>query len=350
MTTGLLLGCRPEFTHALVEECRHKESSAAEPLQPGLVMLAQTQALTGRETIFERFRLRHPTLISPEKLQPVSPETAAIILGPAHAAKPLWTVVFHALEEGGEHDDDAPPTITSSRIDGMWKAVLRAGRKTAPDLEKRFRPPRRLKPGGCVVRILPGRDGWYVAHEEADDAPLELVRMKRDPLAPSRSNLKIEEALSQMGISPAAGERVIDLGAAPGGWTYAFIRRGCDVIAVDHGPMKLPAHQEGWGPVRHVRANGITYTPPPDWPGVDWLIADMLIAPGVALGLLRRWLHPGRAKHIICNIKLPQEHPYPAVRPVEQLIDEAAGHFNTRIKQLYHDRREITVMASANRQ
>lgn len=336
--TMLLLG-RPEFTGALIDECVEGGGVGAQERQPGLVQLVQKSELVA-ERIFERQRMVNPDFFPACQLKPLSEETVRQLLGPAIAAHPLWTTHFLALEQA--EADDAPDT---KRLEGIWNTVVRLGKKIAPDLEKRFRPPHRLKPGGLVIQILLTNEGLWFSHEKVETMlnprPGGFTRQRFDALAPSRSYMKMEEALDRMPDQPLPGERVIDLGAAPGGWTYAFLKRGCHITAVDHGPMKLPPHQESWGTVKHVRENGITYEPGVD---VDWLVADMLIAPGVALGLIRRWLSTGRARRIVCNIKLPQEQPYQSVKPVEQLLSNQTK-YAWSIKQLYHDRREVTVMA-----
>ena len=264
-------------------------------------------------------------------------------MGEIIAGNPLWTVHLIVIEE-----DETADTSLHKRLEGIWNTLLRLGKKISPDVEKRMRPTHRLKSGGLVLQLLLTKDGIWHSRQPIETMrithPGGILRMKWDPLAPSRSYLKMEEALEFMPVQPVPGEKVIDLGAAPGGWTYSFVKRGCDVLAVDHGPMKLADPQDGWGKVQHIRENGITFQPPPHWPQVDWLVADMLIAPGVALGLLRRWMETGKAKNIICNIKLPQEHPFESIKPIELLMKHAS-HYQAIIKQLYHDRREVTVLA-----
>ncbi len=338
--------CRPEFTDALIEEGRDKTGPTGtwSAPAPGLVELRGASPPL-RQLVFERQRLIAPLLVPTEALKPLTDATAGLMLGPAATEKPLWTAHLLTVDDDNEAADG---TSLPKRLEGIWGAAVRLARKTAPDLEKRYRPPQRIKPDGVVIQALLGRDGCRISHERAgtmvQSVPGGILRMKWDDAAPSRSYLKMEEALAVMPVAPAAGERVIDLGAAPGGWTYAFVKRGCTVIAVDHGPMKLPPAQSGWGTVEHRKENGITFSPPHDWPSVDWLVGDMLIAPGVALGLLRRWLDPGLARRIVCNIKLPQEQPYAAIKPVEALL-AGQRRYTWIMRQLYHDRREITVMA-----
>ncbi|MDH4225617.1 MAG: hypothetical protein OEW12_08225, partial [Deltaproteobacteria bacterium] len=185
--------------------------------------------------------------------------------------------------------------------------------------------------------------GWSRAEDLLSPRPGGIHRMRQDPLAPSRSYLKMEEALEMMGESPKAGQRVADLGAAPGGWSWSFLKRGCRVLAVDKGPMKLPGQEEAAGELTHLRADGMTFTPPASWLPLDWLVSDMLVPPGKTLGLLRTWLGQRLAARFVVNIKLPQHHPYAALKPIEDFMDQLPGCRFT-LRQLYHDRREVTLM------
>ena len=68
-------------------------------------------------------------------------------------------------------------------------------------------------------------------------------RMADDPLAPSRSYLKVEEGYRVLGHSPLQNDLVVDLGAAPGGWSFSAAKRGATVFAIDNGPLKKGALQ-----------------------------------------------------------------------------------------------------------
>jgi len=52
----------------------------------------------------------------------------------------------------------------------------------------------------------------------------------------------------------------------------------------------------------------------------------------------RRWMN-----NFVCNMKLPQQHPYAPVKPVEDYVWNQDA-YQVSIRQLYHDRREVTVM------
>ena len=97
--------------------------------------------------------------------------------------------------------------------------------------------------------------------------------------APSRSTLKLAEALHvylgdniEKVLMPEM--RAVDLGAAPGGWTWQLIHRGLNVIAVDNGPMKGELVDNAM--VRHLREDGFRYLPKKP---VDWMVCDIVESP-----------------------------------------------------------------------
>ena len=47
-------------------------------------------------------------------------------------------------------------------------------------------------------------------------------------------------------------------------------------------------------------------------------------------------------RHFVFNIKLPQQHPYPVLKPIEDYLRRQSA-IRFCIRQLYHDRREVTV-------
>ena len=51
--------------------------------------------------------------------------------------------------------------------------------------------------------------------------------------APSRAFAKLTEALARLGHWMGPGERCVDLGASPGGWSFVALGKGAQVIAVD---------------------------------------------------------------------------------------------------------------------
>jgi 23S rRNA (cytidine2498-2'-O)-methyltransferase len=181
-----------------------------------------------------------------------------------------------------------------------------------------------------------------------------LVRLRQGRGAPSRSALKLDEALATM-LTPEAAHLLfanrptaVDLGAAPGGWTWVLRRRGARVIAVDNGALApgLASDPE----VEHVRADAFTFEAPAP---VDWLVCDVVDKPARVVELMARWLRRGRAKRAVFNLKLPMRRRWAAVADArarfERTLGDAAGDFTLDARQLCHDREEVTCLALPRR-
>ncbi len=159
-------------------------------------------------------------------------------------------------------------------------------------------------------------------------------RMADDPQAPSRSYLKAEEAYAALGDGPKAGELVVDLGAAPGGWSYSAAKRGAKVVAVDNGPLKGGALSHPL--IEHRMEDAFKYEPPK----ADWLFCDMIEDPERVLDLTRRWLEAGRCRRLVVNLKFGRHDPLPLIRKAKALPAK-----DVKVRHLYHDREEVTVLA-----
>jgi len=169
-------------------------------------------------------------------------------------------------------------------------------------------------------------------------APGGRARMAHDPKDPSRAALKLEEALADLGLEPGRGETCADLGAAPGGWTQRLVRRGAKVIAVD--PAKLTPELARHPKVDHRLESAFSFAPEEP---LDWLFCDMAWRPLEVAQLLAKWARRGWALHLVANIKLPMKDKNPVLFRVRHILEQG-GWQALRIRQLYHDRDEVTVM------
>ena len=181
----------------------------------------------------------------------------------------------------------------------------------------------------------------------ASDA-MGINRLRMPGKAPSRSTLKMEEAIHWF-LSPAQqtelirnGMTVVDLGAAPGGWTWQFVQRNCLVIAIDNGPMNDELIKTGM--VEHLQTDAFTYTPKKK---VDWLVCDMAERPLHVSRLIARWFVSKQCANAIFNLKLPMKKRLATVHECIDLLHlkliEANIKHSIQAKHLYHDREEITV-------
>lgn len=176
--------------------------------------------------------------------------------------------------------------------------------------------------------------------------PMGIPRLRMPHGAPSRSTLKLAEAfVTFLGDSASdrlrPGMRAVDLGAAPGGWSWQLAYRGLRVVAVDNGPLKGDVAQDPL--VTHVRADGFAYRPRRP---AEWMVCDMVEKPSRIAALVARWIAAGDARRCIFNLKLPMKRRYDEVMRCASIIsDEMANaevHCTLRMRQLYHDREEVT--------
>jgi 23S rRNA (cytidine2498-2'-O)-methyltransferase len=184
--------------------------------------------------------------------------------------------------------------------------------------------------------------------------PMGIVRLRMPSASPSRSTLKLAEALMEFvdgeggraaRIQP--GMTAVDLGASPGGWSWQLVQRGFMVTAVDHGAMDARLMESGQ--VKHRRDDGFHYQPADP---VDWMVCDMVESPSRIAKLVSRWLAEGWATESIFNLKLPMKKRWEEVLRCREIIDEALGGrgYFLRMKQLYHDREEITAYLARRKQ
>lgn len=131
---------------------------------------------------------------------------------------------------------------------------------------------------------------------------VELVEDKAGP--PSRAYLKLWEALVRLRRWPQPGERCLDLGASPGGWTWVLAKLGAEVIAIDKAPLdpKVAAM-----PGVAWRGESAFALDPASVGPIDWLFSDVICYPARLLKLVERWRATGQVRNFVCTIKFQGE-------------------------------------------
>lgn len=123
-----------------------------------------------------------------------------------------------------------------------------------------------------------------------------------DKQAPSRAFAKLVEAEGRMARRVTGRDTCVDLGAAPGSWTYVAARRGARVVAVDRSELRpdLMQHRN----VRFQRGDAFRFEPAEP---VDWLLCDVIAAAERSADLLLRWLRNGWCQHFVVTLKVDDE-------------------------------------------
>jgi 23S rRNA (cytidine2498-2'-O)-methyltransferase len=338
-----LLYCRPGFEQDCAQEAL-RQAKQQKPIigteQPaivadsGYVILAlNDQTLSYRELIFTRqlIRMHHSIAMLPERDR-LTPILDAIATLPGTFGA-LW------LEVPDTNEGKLLSTFT---------------RRFQPLLETPLREQERLQDDPLSNRLhifFPDKNSVVIGssdpHNSADTI-MGIARQSMPAEAPSRSTLKLAEAIevfmdrSEQKRLLRQGMQAVDLGAAPGGWTWQLVKRGIRVTAVDNGPMKgvLASHPL----VQHLKQDGFKYVPRR---AVDWLVCDMVEQPSKVATLIGTWFVSGLTKHAIFNLKLPMKQRVAsldsALSGIRSRLDMEGINYRILAKQLYHDREEVTV-------
>ncbi|MCL2557157.1 MAG: hypothetical protein FWE09_01635 [Treponema sp.] len=132
--------------------------------------------------------------------------------------------------------------------------------------------------------------------------PAGAIEFKQDKEGPpSRAYLKLWEALARLRTWPEPGARCLDVGASPGGWTWALARLGAQVLSIDRAPLdERIAAMPG---VTFQRGDAFALGPQ-DIGRVDWLFCDAACYPAKLYGWIQKWLESGLCKNFVCTIKM----------------------------------------------
>ncbi len=149
---------------------------------------------------------------------------------------------------------------------------------------------------------------------------------------PSRAYLKLWEALTLIGCRPGPGERCLDLGSSPGGWSWGLQRMGAQVVSVDKAPLapeiaRLPG-------IEHRFESAFALDPRAVGP-VDWLFSDIVCYPARLLALVERWLAAGTCRNFVCTIKFQGKTDHETAR-------RFAAIPGSQLRHLYHNKHELT--------
>lgn len=326
-----LLYCRPGFERDCVQESQGSPLQAE--LNSGYIIVQGKPRLNYEQLTFARQLIALHGEISelPERDR----------LTPLLAAIPDTPQKFGALWL------ETPDTNEGKTLSGFT-------RRFQPLLEEKLRAGGRLIDDPSLPRLhifFPDNKRALIGSSDPRNsaaAPMGILRMKMPYEAPSRSVLKLAEAFEVFLSAEEKtqwirqGMHAVDLGAAPGGWTWHLVQLGMQVVAVDNGPLKgvVAEHPS----VKHLRQDGFRYRPKNP---VDWLVCDMIEQPGRVAALVSDWVASGATSRAIFNLKLPMkkrvEALAEALADVRAVLDKKGFKYRLQAKQLYHDREEVTV-------
>lgn len=149
---------------------------------------------------------------------------------------------------------------------------------------------------------------------------------------PSRAYLKLWEALTIIGKRPQPGEVCIDLGSAPGGWSWALAKMGARVVSIDKAPLSPEIASL---PGIEYRGESAFALDPARLGPVDWLFSDLVCYPARLLTLIERWRAAGICRRFVCTLKFQGATDH-------ETAQRFAAIPGSELRHLYHNKHELT--------
>jgi len=354
----MLLTCQAGFESLLVRELTELQARVPGEQGPGWVRLDElpsqaAPASPSREVDLFGLTFAHLTLLAPVEIRGDS------VNGLASRVSEYF---LSSLQ--GERIEGAWPSLWfgPSELVGLGRRISAVEHAFGEQLRKKFSRVGKLAvpdlPRGTGVGPVRGLFVFFADFGRAFVTRTAFGhgsrRMADDPLAPSRSYLKVEEAYAVLGREPHPGETVCDLGAAPGGWSYSAAKRGARVLAIDNGPLKGGALDHPL--IEHRREDAFKFAPGGvamesgrnDPATYDWLFSDLVEEPHhVVRHIVEPWLVRRWCSHFVINLKFGRVDAIALLRelkaPDSPLVRYAPG---TRIRHLFHDREEFTLVGT----
>lgn len=149
---------------------------------------------------------------------------------------------------------------------------------------------------------------------------------------PGRAYLKLWEILTLIKKWPLAGEKCLELGASPGGWTWALAQLGSSITAVDRALLDPEVMR--FENVHFQKRDAFSIQPA-DFEGLDWLFSDLICYPEKLYAWLQPWLDSGKCSNFVCTLKFQGETHYSAIEKFAAIPGSSLYH-------LYHNKHELT--------
>jgi 23S rRNA (cytidine2498-2'-O)-methyltransferase len=177
------------------------------------------------------------------------------------------------------------------------------------------------------------------------DWPGGKVRLGRTAAQVSRAEFKLEELFDIFDLQVRSGDRALDLGAAPGGWTRILRTHDLIVWAVDPGDLDpsladdRSIHHSRTTAGEFLRTTRVRF---------DMVVNDMRMEPKLSCRMMidaAARLNPGGLG--VVTLKTGSRHVLETVRACLTLL---SGTFEiVHARQLHHNRHEVTVVVRKRR-
>ena len=211
---------------------------------------------------------------------------------------------------------------------------------------------RRAHQGEAVLDcVLVEPNQWWIGRHRAASFhsrwPGGVCQIELPPEVVSRAYLKTAEALHWSQLPIQAGDRVVELGAAPGGSCQALLDRGLIVTGVDPAEMdeSVLEHPD----FTHLQMRSVEVRRR-DFRDVRWLISDISAAPAYTLDAVEAIVthETVNIRGMLLTLKLSNWGLADEIRSYVSRV-RGWGFEYVRVRQLAFNRREMCLAAMRSR-
>jgi 23S rRNA (cytidine2498-2'-O)-methyltransferase len=243
----------------------------------------------------------------------------------------------------GEHGYEPGLTPISDEAEAAIRSAwTRAADRAPPDA-------RPLARAGELVLdcVLVQPNEWWVGFHKArgwaSRRPGGFSRLVLPAGTVSRAYLKMEEALRWSKLPARLGERVVEIGCAPGGSCQALLKRGLLVAGIDPAAVHPALLAEPNFIQIRKRASDVRRR---DFRQVRWLTADMNVAPTYTLDAVEAIVNHRQVniRGMLLTLKL-LDWGLAEQMPEYMARVRSWGFPYVRARQLQHDRQEVCIAA-----
>lgn len=352
----VLVTAHPEFMQAALAELRQidKQLASVEELTTSITRCSSsnTMALLQRAAKAQLIFVRH-----------LAPVQAIVNLSNSQEDLMVLASALTELESFAQLERGVPFAIQSRLVQSDKQAASRpytSGRLNqalAGAFSEETGAVETIKRPRVVVSILCtptiGYIGISTAEENLSSWTGGEQHFAQTPEQISRAEFKLLEALDVFNLSLPTQGTILDLGAAPGGWTRLLLESGLNVIAVDPARLdpRLERRSEQHPRLEHYRGYAEEYITEviQHRQTFDVIVNDMRMDARDAARLLAqasRCLHDDG--FIVSVFKLP--HATPDMHPLTILKDAIrllhTAYEVVQVRQLFHNRQEVTAVAA----
>lgn len=158
--------------------------------------------------------------------------------------------------------------------------------------------------------------------------------------APSSAHRKLDEAMAWLGIKVGKSDVVLDLGAAPGGWTRVMRDAGARVIAVDRAALDATLAKDPL--VTHLKTDALSIDFAAQ--GASIVLCDVIWTPDNALVVAERVLKTTSVRAAVITLKLKEPIDWDTLHKAQNLVRDLPGHWTGRLKHLMANKLEVTLL------